>query len=64
SVLIVPAYNPTPGFSLKDGDFRGLSDRELSGHQHRNIDSLTPEIDQKVGKTAARLISPSARGGT
>ena len=61
----MPVYNPTPGLSLKDGDFRGLPDRELPGHDHRNINFYL-EIDQKVGKFAANCCTadfPLCSGG-
>jgi hypothetical protein len=61
SVLIIPVYNPAPGFSLKDGDFRGPPDREPPGHEHRNT-NFCPEIDQKVGKIAAARFSPLLGG--
>jgi hypothetical protein len=65
-VLIIPVYNPTPGFSLKDGDFRGLPDRELPGHERRSIEFLAPKSikeSQKLLQTAARPIFSSAREG-
>ncbi|MDT7811013.1 MAG: hypothetical protein QOJ42_929 [Acidobacteriaceae bacterium] len=62
----MPVYNPTPGFSLKDGEFRGLPDRELPGHEHRSIEFLAPKSikeSQKLLQTAARPIFSSAREG-
>jgi hypothetical protein len=60
-VLIMPVYNPTPGFSLKDGEFRGLPDRELPGHEHRSIEFLAPKSikeSQKLLQTAHARFSP------
>jgi hypothetical protein len=58
-----PVYNPTPGFSLKDGDCRGLPDRELPGHKHRNTGFLGPKSIKKSEKLLHARFPPLPGGG-